>query len=66
VFMLVWSEPYLADLGLRTITLGAAALLLAAAGFSWLNWRCPACKKHLGLGLFPSHCPECRVELSSQ
>jgi rubrerythrin len=45
--------------------LGTAGLLLAAAGFYWLNWRCPACKKYLGKELNPSHCPNCRVELRS-
>jgi rubrerythrin len=51
---------------LQTMALGAASLLLPAAGFYWLNWRCPACEKYLGKGLSPSHCPNCGVVLRSQ
>ncbi len=66
VLLLVLSERYVADLGLQTMALGIAALVLAAAGFSWLNWRCPACGKYLGKGLSPNHCPKCGVALRSQ
>lgn len=63
VFMLLLSERYIADLGLPlgTWALGTAALVFAAAGFSWLNWRCPACEKYLGRGLSPAQCPKCGV-----
>ena len=65
VFMLLRAERYASELSLQpqVMALGTAALLLAAAAFYWLNWRCPACKKYLGTGLNPSHCPKCRVEL---
>ena len=63
VLLLVLSERYAADL--LTMALGTAGLLLAAAGFSWLNWRCPACGKYLGKNLNPDHCPKCRVALRS-
>ncbi len=69
VLLLVLGVRYVADFGLQqlqTMALGAAGLVLAAAGFSWLNWRCPACEKYLGKGLSPSHCPKCGVALRSQ
>jgi rubrerythrin len=66
VFLLLRSDLYAEDLGFETMVLGAAFLLLVAAGFSWLNWRCPACRKFLGRGLSPKQCPKCGVELTSQ
>ncbi len=61
VILLVLGERYVADLGLQAMLLGAGFLVLVAAGFSWLNWRCPACGKYLGRGLSPTQCPECGV-----
>jgi len=66
VLLLVLSERAVADLGLQPMLLGIALLLLVAAGFSWLNWRCPACRRYLGRRLSPSHCPRCGVALTSQ
>ena len=67
VALLILSQRHVPDLAQEagTMILGTAGLLLAAAVFSWLNWRCPACKKFLGRGLSPSQCPRCRVELMS-
>ncbi len=65
VLLLVLSERYAADLGLQPIVLGTAFLVLVAAGFAWLNWRCPACRKYLGKSLSPNHCPKCGVALRS-
>ncbi len=66
VLLLVLSGRYAPDIGLLPIALGIAFLLLVAAGFSWLNWRCPACESYLGRGLSPNHCPKCGVALRSQ
>ncbi len=66
VFLLGFSMRHVADLDLQTLVLGTAGLVLAAAAFSWLNWRCPACTKYLGKGLSPNHCPKCGVALRSQ
>ncbi len=65
LFLLASSRYYVADLGLQTMALGTVGLLLAAAGFSWFNWRCPACKRYLGNNLSPRHCPKCGVALRS-
>jgi rubrerythrin len=45
--------------------LGVAFLVAVAAGFSWRNWRCPACRKLLGADLSPAACPHCGVALRS-
>jgi rubrerythrin len=66
VLLLVLGGRYAADIGLQPIALSAAFLVLVAAGFSWLNWRCPACGKYLGRGLSPNQCPKCGVALRSQ
>ena len=66
VLLLLLSQRYAADVGLQQMLLGIAFLVLVAAGFSWLNWRCPACGKYLGNRLSPDHCPKCGVALLSQ
>ncbi len=43
---------------------GSGGLILAAAVFHWLNWRCPACGKPLGKNLKLKKCPKCGVVLS--
>lgn len=63
--LLAKSEPYVADVGFEPIALGVAFLVLVAVGFTWLNWRCPACRKHLGRNLSPKSCPHCGVTLMS-
>ena len=65
-FLLVFSQRFVAQLGLQPILLGTVFLVLVAAGFSWLNWRCPACRKHLGKGLSPNRCPNCGAVLMPQ
>ena len=65
VILLAGADRYSVDIGLQPILLAAALLVLVAAGFSWLNWRCPACRKHLGRSLRPSRCPSCGVTLRS-
>ncbi len=68
VVMLAIGERHAEALSLQPLmmALGTAGLVLAAAGFHWLNWRCPACEKFLGRDLNPSHCPGCEVALRSQ
>ena len=66
LLLLVLSERYAADLGLLPMLAGTAFLILVAAGFSWINWRCPACGKGLGKSLSPDQCPKCGVALTSQ
>jgi hypothetical protein len=63
LLLLVAAERYAADLGTGPVTLGAAFLVLVAAGFSWWNWRCPACRRFLGTRLNPDRCPGCGLPL---
>jgi hypothetical protein len=41
------------------LEMGVAALILAAAGFSFYNWRCPSCNGYLGRELAPRFCARC-------
>ncbi len=66
VYLLFFGMRHVPDLDQQTLVLGTVGLVLAAAAFSWLNWRCPACTKYLGKGLSPNHCPKCGVALRSQ
>ncbi|MEB2345793.1 MAG: hypothetical protein OZ948_13760 [Deltaproteobacteria bacterium] len=59
LFLLVKAPRYSVDLGLLPILLGAAFLLGVAVVFSWVNWRCPACRRHLGPRWNPHHCMAC-------
>jgi len=45
------------------VAIGFMAIVLAALGFSFSNWRCPACNAYLGRSLGPHFCPRCGVEL---
>lgn len=54
------------DIGLLPVVASAVFLLLFAAGFSWLNWRCPACRTSLGTALNPERCPNCGATLRSR
>lgn len=48
----------------QMMALGSGGLMLAAAVFHWLNWRCPACGKPFGNNLKLKKCPKCGVVLS--
>ena len=39
------------------------ALMFAAAGYSFWNWRCPACSRYLGRALFIRACSQCGAKL---
>ena len=49
-----WSTP---------VFVGMMLLLLGVAAFSAWNWRCPACRRHLGRGWAPHYCPNCGAQL---
>jgi hypothetical protein len=66
VFLLSNARRYSADFGFAPILLAAAFLIAVAALFSWFNWRCPACRTHLGLHWNPHHCPGCGFVLRSR
>lgn len=39
------------------------ALVVGALGFSFYNWRCPACNGYLGRSLNPRYCSKCGAQL---
>lgn len=66
VFLLANAPRYSVDLGLAPILLAAVFLLGVTVVFTWINWRCPACRKHLGLRWNPDHCLGCGFVLRSR
>ena len=38
-------------------------IVAACVGYSWVNWRCPACNGYLGRGIEPKHCRNCGAAL---
>jgi hypothetical protein len=40
-----------------------AVLIVGAIGYSFVNWRCPACRAYLGKRLGPQFCARCGVAL---
>ncbi len=47
-------------------TISSAQIVVVAAfiGFTYQNWRCPACNRHLGGDLHRRVCGKCRARLS--
>ena len=66
VLLLGNAQRYSVDLGLAPILLGAAFLLVVALAFSWINWRCPACRTQLGLRWNPDPCTGCGFTFRSR
>lgn len=66
VLLLANARRYAADFGLLPIILGAVFLLGVTVVFSWMNWRCPACRAHLALRWTPGHCLQCGFVLRSR
>ncbi|MCL4685691.1 hypothetical protein KJ059_13185 [Myxococcota bacterium] len=60
------SRDYLGEIGIGPTVFGIAFLLVIAAGFSWANWRCPACKTSLGMRLNPDRCPRCEKRFKAR
>jgi rubrerythrin len=58
------SEEVLFD-GISNSTISTIGIIfmVSALVFSLYNWRCPGCKKYLGKGFNPKHCPKCGSEL---
>lgn len=65
-FLFANAHRYSVDLGLAPVLLGAVFLLGVAVAFSWINWRCPACRAQLGFRWNPHHCPGCGLVLGSR
>ena len=67
VFIILFlSEGNQSVLGIPRGTIAPVALLfvLGGIGFSFYNWRCPACNKYLGKSINPKFCVKCGVALS--
>ncbi len=48
----------------KGIIFGAQSLVIAAfIGFSAFNWRCPSCRKYLGIDIGRRACKYCRTRL---
>jgi hypothetical protein len=62
-FFAVWftnNRATIPDETTRTVMVAAiCAITLGALAFSFFNWRCPACGKHLGRGVDPQSCKKC-------
>jgi hypothetical protein len=54
-------------LGFGVAIWGPVALvcILGFTVFTLKNWRCPACDRYLGKGIFPRFCAKCGVQLSA-
>lgn len=57
------SKLFIREIGMQSFVFGIALLVVSAIGFSWFNWRCPACRKPLGGSFSPEQCPSCGVPL---
>jgi hypothetical protein len=62
-FFAVWftnNRATIPDVTTRTAMVAAICIItLGALAFSFFNWRCPACGKHLGRGVDPQSCRKC-------
>ena len=47
-----------------TIFSAQVVVIVAFIGFSYQNWRCPACNRHLGGDLDRRVCGKCRARLN--
>lgn len=59
LYLLAHARRLSVDIGLAPIVLGALSLLAVAVLFSWINWRCPACRRRLPLRWNPDPCAGC-------
>lgn len=44
-------------------TIAAIVVIVAAAAFTIVTWRCPACGSSFGNAIYPTTCPQCDVKL---
>jgi hypothetical protein len=62
-FFAVWftnNRASIPDENMRTAMVVAICILsLGGLAFSFFNWRCPACGKHLGRSVDPQACIKC-------
>src|SRR5688572_23865545 len=67
VFVAIASESSrssLAGIPVRILTTVGLLFVIGALGFSFYNWRCPACNRYLGKTVNPKFCSKCGTTLS--
>lgn len=64
VFAVLYARPgWLGPNSRDTIFAAQAVVIAAFIGFTWHNWRCPACNRRLGGDLDRQACRKCKVRL---
>ena len=64
VFALLYARPgWLGPNSRGTIFSAQIVVIAAFIGFTYQNWRCPACNRHLGGDLDRRMCSKCRARL---
>lgn len=64
VFAILYARPgWLGPNSRGTIFSAQLVVMAAFVGFTYHNWRCPACNRHLGGDLHRQACGKCRVRL---
>lgn len=64
VFAILYARPgWLGPNSRRTIFSAQIVVIAAFIGFTYHNWRCPACSRHLGGDLHRRMCGKCRARL---
>ena len=64
VFAILYARPgWLGPNSKNTIFSAQIVVIAAFIGFTYHNWRCPACNRHLGGDLDRRICSKCRARL---
>jgi carbon starvation protein CstA len=64
VFAILYARPgWLGPNSRGTIFSAQIVVIAAFIGFTYHNWRCPACQRHLGGDLHRRMCGKCRERL---
>ena len=64
VFAILYARPgWLGPNSRGTIFSAQIVVIAAFIGFTYHNWRCPACQRHLGGDLHRRMCGKCRTRL---
>ena len=62
VFALLYARPgWLGPNARGTIFSAQIVVIAGFVGFTYHNWRCPACNRHLGGDLHRQRCDKCRT-----
>lgn len=64
VFAVLYARPgWLGPNSRSTIFAAQVVVITVFIGFTYHNWRCPACNRHLGGDLYRRVCGRCRARL---